>query len=142
MTIGVEISAVKMAKECDIFCKKIVLKSRVIIANNSQLELCLMEDQATKYRFVSEAGTRKNFVSGLPAIDGRHYRYTVTAKGYLPSKLISLPAQGSVFFKLKSADKLDKNGKRIEIYFKVYVQEVDSYSFYEISQISAEELPY
>lgn len=61
----------------------------------------------------------------------------MTAKGFLPSKLINLPAQGSVFFKLKSADKLDKNGKWIEIYFKIYVQEVDSYNFYEIHQIFA-----
>lgn len=44
MTIGVEISAIKMTKECDIFCKKIILKSRVIIANNSKLDLALMED--------------------------------------------------------------------------------------------------
>lgn len=66
----------------------------------------------------------------------------MAAKGYLPSKLIQLPAQGSVYFKLKSADKLDKNGRRLELYFKIYVQEVDCYNFYEISQISAEELPY
>lgn len=44
MTIGVEISAIKMTKECDIFCKKIVLKSRAIIANNSKLDLTLMEN--------------------------------------------------------------------------------------------------
>lgn len=91
---------------------------------------------------MSEAGTKKNFVSGLPAIEGRQYRYIVNAKGYLPSKLIHLPAQGSVYFKLKSSDKLDKNGKRTELYFKIYVQEVDSYNFYEINQITAEELPY
>lgn len=49
--IGVEISAIKMSKECDIFCKKIVLKSKVIIINNSSRDLTIMEEVASNHKF-------------------------------------------------------------------------------------------
>jgi hypothetical protein len=117
----VEITAIKMTKECDIFCKKIVLRSKSIIVNNTKYDLTIMEDIATKYKFAVEAGQKKNFVFGLPEVSGKHYKYVISTKGYSPSKLINLPTQGAVFFKLTN-EKLDKEGKKVATYFKIYVQ--------------------
>lgn len=37
---------------------------------------------------------------------------------------------------------LDDKGRKKEIFFKLYVQEVKSYMFFEISEITKDDLPY
>ncbi len=48
----------------------------------------------------------------LPENQGKIYRYSLRSKGYLPSKLIQLPTQGTAYFKLESEDKVDVNGRK------------------------------
>ncbi len=64
--IGVEISAVRMNKQCDIYSKKIVLRSKVIFVNSTKHDVSIKEDSANKSLFFSEAGSRKSLVFSMP----------------------------------------------------------------------------
>lgn len=58
----------KMSPNCDIFCKKIVLKSKGIIENKTKRDFILTEENAKKFCYAIEAGTRKNSIFGFPEI--------------------------------------------------------------------------
>lgn len=48
----------------------------------------------------------------LPENQGKVYKYTFRSKGYLPSKPIQLPTQGTAYFKLINEEKVDLNGRK------------------------------
>jgi hypothetical protein len=98
--IDVEISAVKMTKQCDIFSKKIVLRSKAIFVNNTKKDITITEEAAVHHSFASEAGSRKSLVFAMPEIPGQQQRYTLSAQGFIPSRSITLPTQGNIHFKL------------------------------------------
>jgi hypothetical protein len=77
--IGVEISAVRMSKYCEVFSKKIVLRSKAIFINSTARNISIREEAATSSIFRSEAGSRKSLVFGLPEVEGQQPTYTLSS---------------------------------------------------------------
>jgi hypothetical protein len=98
--IGVEISAVRMNKQCDVFSKKIVLRSKAIFVNATQRDVTIREEAASRSSFASEAGSRKSLVFSLPEVADKQATYTLATGGLRPSRPLVLPTQGTVHFKL------------------------------------------
>ena len=64
--VGVEISLMKMSPHCDVFSKKIVLKSKGIISNNTSHDLVIREEKSKQMYTKLPAGVRLQSVFGLP----------------------------------------------------------------------------
>jgi hypothetical protein len=90
--IGVEISLMKMSPHCDVFSKKIILKSKGIISNTTKYDLVLREQFAKKFYSELPSGVRVHSTFGMPELNNqRRNGYTVEAKGFHKSKIFFLP---------------------------------------------------
>ena len=56
----------KMSPNCDIFCKKIVLKSKVIVSNKTKRDFKLKEELASTFQTSLKAEEKKQSIYGLP----------------------------------------------------------------------------
>ena len=67
--ISVEISLMKMSPHCDVFSKKIILKSKGIISNTTEHDLILREQFANRFYSELPAGVRVHSTFGMPELN-------------------------------------------------------------------------
>jgi hypothetical protein len=102
--VSVEISLMKMSPNCDVFSKKITLRSKGIIANSTKRKIVLKEEYATRFQTILPAGSRRPSVFGLPEIkDKMHTGYYAECEGFRRSVVFHIPEEGYAYFKLHGA---------------------------------------
>ena len=139
--VSVELSLMKMSPHCDVFSKKIVLKSKGIISNSTPYNLILKEEWVTRFHTDLPANTRLHSVFGMPEIKNKKANgYTVELQGYTLSPVFYLPEEGCIYFKLQGIKQTPTQDKLL--YFNIKGQHVEGYIFYELKEVKEEELPY
>lgn len=81
--VGVEITLMKMSPNCDIFCKKIRIKSKGIIVNSTPRNLIIKEERATTFESIVPAGQKQCSVFSLPELNLKDDEgYTIQSEGF------------------------------------------------------------
>lgn len=77
----------------------------------------------------------------MPDIGGKARGVIIESNEY-KSKSITLPPQGSIYYKLYSKTEKDAEGRALFIYQKISVKQIKSYITYELEPIEENDLPY
>ena len=118
-----------MVKGSNIFVRQIIVRHRSIVMNNSGFDLYIKEEGSADYFFFIEKGEKKPFHFTMPELKDRPQRLIIKSPLTKESVPIVSNGLGSIHFRL-----LD--GKEKYHYFKIIIQEVKSYLFYEIKEVN------
>lgn len=126
-----------MVQDSDIISRKITLRSRSIVFNNSIYDLTIREDGCEYSMFSINSQEKKPFYFSAPELKDKPRSLIIKSPNTRDSLPIMSNGLGAIYFRLEI---LDAPGNFI--YFKMNIQEVKSYIYYEIKTVERKELPY
>lgn len=126
-----------MALKADVVSRQITLRSRWIFYNNSEHNLSIKEQGGDKFYYNINKNEKKPFYFIVPDLKEKPKGLIFKCENTGESVPILSNGLGAVYFRLEKLDE-PKN----YIYFKLNIQEIDSYLYYDFTEVAYENLPY